>query len=49
MRAATDARLYALARDEFVAAVAGHPASAEAADAVVSARLARVRTGPAPL
>jgi MFS family permease len=34
-----DAELLALDRDEFVAAVTGHPESAEAADAVVGARL----------
>jgi MFS family permease len=49
VRARTPARLYALVRDEFVAAVTGHPASAEAADAVVAARLANVRPGIAPL
>jgi MFS family permease len=38
--ARTDARLLALDRDEFVSAVTGHPESAEAADAVIGARLA---------
>jgi CRP-like cAMP-binding protein len=39
-RARTDVDLRALDRDEFVGAVAGDPRSAEAADAVVTARLA---------
>jgi MFS family permease len=43
--AGTDATLYALERDEFVAAVTGHPASREAADAVIGARLGSLRTG----
>jgi CRP-like cAMP-binding protein len=42
-RAETSTRLYALGRDEFVAAVTGHPASAEAADAVIAARLGALR------
>jgi len=41
--ARTDVVLYALDRDEFLAAVTGHPQSAEAAETVMSARLA----GPA--
>lgn len=41
--AETDAVLYALDREEFLAAVTGHPQSAEAAETVMSARLA----GPA--
>ena len=41
--AQTDVVLYALDRDEFLAAVTGHPESEEAAETVVSARLA----GPA--
>jgi MFS family permease len=40
-----EVELLALERDEFVAAVTGHPASAEAADAVVGARLAGLRAG----
>jgi MFS family permease len=42
-RSAAD--LYALERDEFIAAVTGHAPSAEAADAVVGQRLATARTG----
>ena len=40
VRARTDVDLRALDRDEFLGAVAGDPRSAEAADAVVTARLA---------
>ena len=43
VRARTDAVLYALDREDFLAAVTGHPQSAEAAETVMSARLA----GPA--
>ncbi|MBA3718302.1 MAG: MFS transporter [Actinobacteria bacterium] len=43
--AAGDVDLYALDRDEFLASVTGHASSAEAADAVVSQRLAAARTG----
>jgi hypothetical protein len=43
--ARTETDLYALERDEFIAAVTGHSPSAEAADAVVSQRLATARTG----
>jgi MFS family permease len=43
--AKTDVQLYALERDEFLSAVTGHPASAEAADAVVASRLAGLRPG----
>jgi predicted MFS family arabinose efflux permease len=38
--ARTDAVLYALDREDFLAAVTGHPQSAEAAETVMSARLA---------
>jgi len=41
--ATTDAVLYALDREDFLAAVTGHAQSAEAAESVMSARLA----GPA--
>jgi MFS family permease len=41
--AKTDVELYALERDEFLSAVTGHPESAEAADAVIAARLAGLR------
>jgi MFS family permease len=39
VRARTDADLYALERDDFLGAVTGHAGSAEAAEAVVGARL----------
>jgi MFS family permease len=45
--AAGEASLYALERDEFIAAVTGHPASAAAADAVVATRLGSLRPGMA--
>lgn len=45
VRAVTDARLVALDRDEFIAAVTGHSPSREAADAVISSRLGSLRTG----
>jgi MFS family permease len=41
--AQTDLELYALGRDEFVAAVSGHPPSAEAADTVIATRLSSLR------
>jgi MFS family permease len=47
--ARTDAGLLALERDEFVSAVSGHPSSLEAADAVVAARLGRLRPGLASI
>jgi MFS family permease len=43
VRARTDLELYALERDDFIAAVTGHAPSAEAADAVVATRLRRLR------
>jgi hypothetical protein len=43
VRALGDAELFALDRDDFLAAVTGHPESAEAADAVVATRLASLR------
>ncbi|HEU5065118.1 MAG TPA: MFS transporter [Gaiellaceae bacterium] len=45
VRAKTDVKLSALERDEFLSAVTGHAASAEAADAVVASRLAGLRPG----
>jgi CRP-like cAMP-binding protein len=39
VRAKTDVELYALERDDFIAAVTGHAGSAQAAEAVVGARL----------
>ncbi len=41
--ARTDASLYALERDDFVAAVTGHAESLDAANAVVGTRLAALR------
>jgi hypothetical protein len=43
MNARTDGTLQALGRHEFLEAVAGHPPSARAADAVVGARLDAAR------
>jgi CRP-like cAMP-binding protein len=45
VRAKTDVELLALDRDDFIAAVTGHAASAEAADAVVATRLGSLRPG----
>jgi MFS family permease len=47
VRAKSDVELYALERDEFLSAVTGHAASAQAADAVVTTRLAGLRPGVA--
>jgi MFS family permease len=47
--AKSDAQLFTLDRDEFVAAVTGHPESREAADAVIGARLGQLRPGMASL
>jgi len=47
--ARSDAQLFTLDRDEFVAAVTGHPESREAADAVIGARLGSLRSGMASL
>jgi MFS family permease len=44
-----DGELLTLDRDEFVAAVTGHPESREAADAVIGARLGTLRAGMASL
>jgi MFS family permease len=43
----TGLELYALGRDEFVAAVSGYPPSAEAADTVIATRLSSLRPGVA--
>jgi MFS family permease len=45
VKARTGTELYALERDEFLSAVTGHAASAEAADAIVASRLAGLRPG----
>jgi MFS family permease len=45
--AQSDVELYALERDDFIAAVTGHAPSAQAADAVIAVRLGRLRTGAA--
>src|SRR5262249_60537649 len=47
--AKNDVILYALERDEFLSAVTGHPASVEAADAVVASRLSGLRPGMASI
>ena len=47
VQAKTDVELYVLERDEFLSAVTGNPASAEAADAVVAIRLGGLRPGVA--
>lgn len=45
VRAKTDVDLFALDRDDFIAAVTGHAASAEAADSVIATRLSSLRPG----
>ena len=45
VRARSDAELLALDRDDFIAAVTGHAASEEAADAVIASRLGSIRPG----
>ena len=45
VRAKTEVELRALERDDFIAAVTGHAASADAADSVVAARLSSLRPG----
>ena len=45
VRALTDLELFALEREDFIAAVTGHAASADAADAVVATRLSSLRPG----
>jgi MFS family permease len=45
VRAKAEAELRALERDDFIAAVTGHAASAEAADAVIATRLSSLRPG----
>jgi predicted MFS family arabinose efflux permease len=47
-RAVTECDLLSLEREDFVAAVTGHPQSAAAADGVIAARLGRSMTGLAP-
>ena len=41
--ATSDGELFTLERDEFIGAVTGHPASAEAADAIIAVRLGSLR------
>lgn len=45
VRAKSELELYALERDDFIGAVTGHAASADAADAVVATRLSSLRPG----
>ena len=45
VRAKTDVQLLALDREDFIAAVTGHAASAEAADSVIATRLGSLRPG----
>ncbi len=44
--ARTDVELFALERHDFIAAVTGHAPTAEAADAVIAARLGSAGVGP---
>jgi hypothetical protein len=43
--AASDVGLYALERDDFLAAVTGHAPTVEQADAVIGRRLSALRAG----
>jgi MFS family permease len=45
VRAKSELELFALERDDFIGAVTGHAASADAADAVVATRLSSLRPG----
>ncbi|HET8652763.1 MAG TPA: MFS transporter [Gaiellaceae bacterium] len=45
VRAKSDVELFALDRDDFIAAVTGHAASAEAAESVIATRLGSLRPG----
>jgi MFS family permease len=47
VRAKGDVELFALDRDDFIAAVTGHDASAEVADSVIATRLGSLRPGMA--
>jgi MFS family permease len=47
VRAKSDVELFALDRDDFIAAVTGHAASAEVADSVIATRLGSIRPGMA--
>ena len=47
--AKSDVELFALDRDEFLAAVTGHAASIEAADGIVASRLSELKPGAATL
>ncbi|MEI4920488.1 cyclic nucleotide-binding domain-containing protein, partial [Klebsiella pneumoniae] len=47
VKAKSDVELYSLERDDFIAAVTGHAPSAAAADAVIAARLGRLRPAAA--
>jgi hypothetical protein len=48
VRARTDVELYALSRDDFIAAVTGYAPSLDAADTVIAARLGPRRPRPSP-